>query len=108
MTKLEGGTKVRVIEDGSYRGIKYKKGQIWIVIQSDCIDNIMVSKSGMKDDNYTLLSHDEYEVFEEQPTTFAKQLEQLNADVILAQECLGRAIVNLQSVKKLMEFFKES
>jgi hypothetical protein len=107
MSKLKGGTKVKVIEDGCYRGVRYKEGEIWTVIDSECIDNIIVSKSGVKDSNYTLLAHDEYEVFVEEPTSFAKQLEQLNADVKTAQECLDRAIVSLQAVKKLMEFFKE-
>ena len=107
MSKFKGGTKVKIIETGSYRGIGYEKGEIWIVLESDCKDHIMVSRSGERDRNYTLLAHDEYEVFVEEPTTFGKQLEQLNADVILAQACLDRALVNLQGVKKLMEFFKE-
>ena len=106
--QLKVGTKVRVLVNGSYRGVKYKEGEIWTVLDSPlCVANIIVSKSGVKDSNYTLLAHDEYEVFVETPTSFAKQLEQLNADVILAQECLDRAIVSLQAVKKLMEFFKE-
>jgi len=108
MSKLKVGTKVRVLVNGSYRGVDYKEGEIWKVLDSPlCVANIIVSKSGVKDNNYTLLAHDEYEVYVEEPTTFAKQLEQLNADVILAQECLDRAIVSLQAVKKLMEFFKE-
>ena len=106
--QLKVGTKVRVLVNGSYRGVDYKEGEIWKVLDSPlCVANIIVSKSGVKDSNYTLLAHDEYEVFVETPTSFAKQLEQLNADVIAAQECLDRAIVSLQAVKKLMEFFKE-